>query len=118
VEAGLVRAAGVSKYDASEMRRAYCTLKSRGIPPCCNGVDYSLLNRKAERNGVQAPCCELGIAPVAYRPLALVFLSVPRSPQNQAKGVRGLLFGRGSMAPSARKARLLGFSPIAFIGEP
>ncbi len=95
VEAGLVRAVGVSNYDASEMRRAYSALKSRGIPLCCNEVEYSLLNRKAERNGVLALCRELGVTLVAYRPLALGLLSVPRSPQNRTKGVRGLLFGRG-----------------------
>jgi aryl-alcohol dehydrogenase-like predicted oxidoreductase len=94
VEAGLVRAVGVSNYDASEMRRAHSTLQSRGIPLCCNEVEYNLLNRKAERNGVLTLCRELGITLIAYRPLALGFLSAPRSPQDRAKGVRGLLFGR------------------------
>jgi aryl-alcohol dehydrogenase-like predicted oxidoreductase len=90
-----VRAVGVSNYDASEMRRAHSTLKSRGIPLCCNEVEYNLLNRRAETNGVRDACRELGVTLVAYRPLALGFLSAASSPQNPAKGVRGLLFGRG-----------------------
>jgi len=94
VEAGLVRAVGVSNYDAGEMRRAHSALKARGIPLCCNEVEYNLLNRRAERNGVLDACRELGVTLVAYRPLALGFLSVPRSPQDPAKGMRGLLFGR------------------------
>jgi aryl-alcohol dehydrogenase-like predicted oxidoreductase len=95
VEAGLTRAVGVSNFDASQMRRAHSALKARGVPLCCNEVEYNLLNRKVERNGVLALCRELGVALVAYRPLALGFLSVPPSSQYRARGARGLLFGRG-----------------------
>jgi aryl-alcohol dehydrogenase-like predicted oxidoreductase len=107
VEAGLVRAVGVSNYDAGEMRRAHSVLKARGISLCCNEVEYNLLNRKAENNGVLDACRELGVALVAYRPLALGFLSAASSRQNPAKGVRGLLFGRAYAARIGTVAGLL-----------
>jgi aryl-alcohol dehydrogenase-like predicted oxidoreductase len=107
VESGLVRAVGVSNYDAAQMRRTYSVLRARGIPLCCNEVEYNLLNRQAERNGVLSLCRELDVSLIAYRPLALGFLSAPGSSQNPSKGVRGLLFGRSYAGRLGAVAALL-----------
>jgi aryl-alcohol dehydrogenase-like predicted oxidoreductase len=71
VEAGLVRAAGVSNYNVAQMKRAHRVLAARGIPLAYNEVEYSLLNRQAERKGLLAACRDLGVRLIAYRPLGL-----------------------------------------------
>ncbi len=70
VEAGKVKAVGVSNYSAEQMRVAHAALASRGIPLASNQVEYSLLHRQPEANGVLDACRELGITLIAYQPLA------------------------------------------------
>jgi aryl-alcohol dehydrogenase-like predicted oxidoreductase len=69
VEAGKVRAVGVSNYAERQMRRAHAALAKRGIPLASNQVHYSLLHRNPERNGVLAACRELDVLLIAYSPL-------------------------------------------------
>jgi aryl-alcohol dehydrogenase-like predicted oxidoreductase len=52
VEAGKVKAVGVSNYSAEQMRTAHAALAKRGIPLASNQVEYSLLHRQVEVNGV------------------------------------------------------------------
>lgn len=75
VEAGKVKAVGVSNYSAEQMRIAQAVLAKRGIPLASNQVEYSLLNRRPEVNGVLDACRELGITLIAYQPLASGALS-------------------------------------------
>ena len=70
VEAGKIKAVGVSNYSAAQMLTAYQTLARRGIPLASNQVQYSLLHRQPETNGVLDTCRELGITLIAYQPLA------------------------------------------------
>lgn len=70
VEAGKVKAVGVSNYSAQQMRVAHAALAARGIPLASNQVEYSLLQRAPEVNGVLDACRELGITLIAYQPLA------------------------------------------------
>lgn len=70
VEAGKVRAVGVSNYSAAQMRTAHEALRRRGIPLASNQVQYSLLHREPEADGVLAACRELGVTLIAYMPLA------------------------------------------------
>jgi aryl-alcohol dehydrogenase-like predicted oxidoreductase len=70
VEAGKVRAVGVSNYSADQMREAHAALAERGVPLASNQVEYSLLNRQPEVNGVLDACRELGVTLIAYTPLA------------------------------------------------
>jgi aryl-alcohol dehydrogenase-like predicted oxidoreductase len=70
VEAGKINAVGVSNYSAAQMRTAYQALAQRGIPLASNQVQYSLLHRQPETNGVLDTCRELGITLIAYQPLA------------------------------------------------
>ncbi len=70
VEVGKVKAVGVSNYSAEQMRVAHAALARRGIPLASNQVEYSLLHRQPEVNGVLDACRELGVTLIAYQPLA------------------------------------------------
>jgi aryl-alcohol dehydrogenase-like predicted oxidoreductase len=65
-----VSAVGVSNFSAKAMRRAHAALAARGIPLAANQVQYHLLDRRIETNGVLAAAKELGITIIAYSPLA------------------------------------------------
>jgi aryl-alcohol dehydrogenase-like predicted oxidoreductase len=86
VEAGKVKAVGVSNYSAEQMREAHAALATRGIPLASNQVEYSLLNRKPEVNGVLEACRELGITLIAYTPLAGGLLTGKYSARNRPGG--------------------------------
>jgi len=70
VQAGKIKSVGVSNYSAAQMRTAYDALARRGVPLASNQVQYSLLHRQPETNGVLETCRELGITLIAYQPLA------------------------------------------------
>ena len=70
VQAGKIKSVGVSNYSATQMRTAYDALARRGVPLASNQVQYSLLHRQPETNGVLETCRELGITLIAYQPLA------------------------------------------------
>lgn len=75
VEAGLTRAVGVSNFSAKQMRDAHAILDQRGIILASNQVEYSLLKRAPESNGVLEACEELDITLIAYSPLGRGALS-------------------------------------------
>jgi len=75
VEAGKIRAVGVSNYNAEQMRRAHARLAKRGIPLASNQVKYNLLDRTIEQNGVLAAAEALGITIIAYSPLEMGLLT-------------------------------------------
>lgn len=70
VQQGRIKAIGVSNYSAEQMRQAHAFLAERGIPLAVNQMQYSLLARQIERNGVMAAARELNITILAYSPLA------------------------------------------------
>ena len=86
VEARKVKAVGVSNYSAEQMREAHAALAKRGIPLASNQVEYSLLHRKPEVDGVLDACRELGITLIAYTPLAGGMLTGKYSAQNRPGG--------------------------------
>ena len=89
VEAGHVRHVGVSNYSAAQMRAAHAALARRGVPLVSNQVNYSLLNRQPERNGVLEACRELDVTLIAYFPLASGMLTGKyRAGGQQARGLR------------------------------
>jgi len=86
VEAGKVKAVGVSNYSAELMREAHAALAKRGIPLASNQVEYSLLKRQPEVNGVLDACRELGITLIAQSPLAGGMLTGKYSAKNRPGG--------------------------------
>ncbi|XAR55543.1 Pyridoxine 4-dehydrogenase [Bertholletia excelsa] len=92
VEQGLVKAVGVSNYSESRLRAAYEQLKKRGIPLASNQVNYSLIYRLPEENGVKAACDELGITLIAYSPIAQGALTGKYTPESPPSGPRGRIY--------------------------
>ena len=88
VEAGKIKAVGVSNFSATKMRAAHSALESRGIPLASNQMKYNLLDRSIEKNGVIEAARELGITIIAYSPLA-----------------QGILTGRFHEDPASVKSR-------------
>jgi aryl-alcohol dehydrogenase-like predicted oxidoreductase len=86
VEAGKVKAVGVSNYSAEQMRLAHAELAKRGIPLASNQVQYSLLYRKPEVDGVLDACRELGVTLIAYSPLGQGALTGKYSVNQRAGG--------------------------------
>ncbi|RPI28630.1 MAG: aldo/keto reductase [Chloroflexota bacterium] len=97
VKAGLTRAVGVSNYNAAQMRRSWNVLAEYGIPLASNQVEYHLLNRSIERNGVLDLCRELGVTLIAYSPLAMGMLTGKYTRENPPPGIRGRQYGRSKL---------------------
>lgn len=85
VQKGRIRAIGVSNYSESQMRQAHRLLAQRDIPLAVNQMQYSLLHRNIERNGVLPAAKELGITILAYSPLAQGLLTGKYRPDSDAK---------------------------------
>jgi aryl-alcohol dehydrogenase-like predicted oxidoreductase len=92
VAEGLVSDVGVSNFSASQMRTAFEQLAARGVRLASNQVEYSLLRRGVEFDGVLDACRELNVKLVAYRPLAAGVLSGKYSAAAPPPGVRRLRF--------------------------
>ena len=88
VETGKVRYIGVSNFSARQMRKAHRELSKLGLPLVSNQVNYSLLERSIETNGVLETARELGVSVIAYSPLG-----------------RGLLTGKFHDKPGLMKKR-------------
>ncbi|KAK6917991.1 NADP-dependent oxidoreductase domain [Dillenia turbinata] len=92
VESGLVKAVGVSNYSERRLREAHEKLKKRNIPLASNQVNYSLIYRLPEENGVKAACDELGITLIAYSPIAQGALTGKYTPENLPSGPRRRIY--------------------------
>ncbi len=94
VSEGLIKEVGVSNCSADQMRRAFDWLATRGIRLASNQVEYSLLKRDVETNGILDACRELNVRLIAYSPLAMGMLSGKYTPQAPPPGVRGVRYRR------------------------
>ena len=86
VDAGKVKAVGVSNYSEKQMREAHAALARRGIPLASNQIQYSLVYRGPEVDGTLDACRELGITLIAYSPLGMGMLTGKYSAQHRAGG--------------------------------
>lgn len=96
-ETGLIEAIGVSNYNLQQTMDAYGTLEKRGAKLASNQLEYSLLERRIEKNGLMDKCKELGIKVIAYSPLAMGVLSGKYSPENPVRGVRASQYNRDTL---------------------
>jgi aryl-alcohol dehydrogenase-like predicted oxidoreductase len=87
---GLIRTVGVSNFNPNQTVRAYTSLARKGIPLAANQVEYHLLNRTIEKNGLLARCQELGIRVIAYSPIAKGFLTGKYSAEKLPPGPRAV----------------------------
>ncbi|XWS41024.1 hypothetical protein CRYUN_Cryun17cG0045600 [Craigia yunnanensis] len=91
-EQGIVKAVGVSNYSERRLCDAYERLKKRGILLASNQVNYSLIYRAPEQNGVKAACDELGITLIAYSPIAQGALTGKYTPENPPTRPRARIY--------------------------
>jgi aryl-alcohol dehydrogenase-like predicted oxidoreductase len=94
VHEGLVGAVGVSNFDARQVERVARTLAARGHPLATNQVEYSLLQRRIERNGVLETCRRLGVTVIAHSPLGMGLLGGRYSAAHRPGGWRGQRYQR------------------------
>jgi aryl-alcohol dehydrogenase-like predicted oxidoreductase len=87
-EHGLVRAIGVSNFSAAQCAEAGDELAKHGLVLASNQVEYHLLDRSAERNGVKGFCERNGVALIAYSPMAMGLLTGKYTPANPPGGSR------------------------------
>ena len=93
-EAGLIRAIGVSNYNLDQTRAAQETLKKRGLQLASNQVEYHLLERRIETNGLKEYCEEEGIKIIAYSPMAMGVLTGKYTPEHPPRGTRASQYNR------------------------
>ena len=65
----LTKAVGVSNYNSQQLEEAYSICEKNGIPLASNQIKYSLLDRKAQKDGLLSLAKTLDVAIVAYSPL-------------------------------------------------
>ncbi len=92
LQAGLARAGGVSNYNLAQTRRAQAVLEHHGFPLASNQVEFSLLRRDIEVNGLLEYAREHGITILAYSPLAMGVLTGKYTPERPPRGPRGRRF--------------------------
>jgi aryl-alcohol dehydrogenase-like predicted oxidoreductase len=111
VEEGLTQAVGISNFNEEQMRRAQLVLQRRGFSLASNQVEYSLLNRRVEINGLLQVCKELNVTLIAYSPLAQGALTGKYTPENPPPGIRGRRYNRSlltNLQPLIKKMREIG----------
>lgn len=93
-EEGLISAVGVSNYNLELTKRSVEALQKKGISLVSNQVEYHLLERRIEKDGLLDYCKANGIKVIAYSPLAMGILSGKYTPDNPPKGTRAAHYNR------------------------
>ena len=92
VNAGLTRSVGVSNFNTEKTKLANETLQAAGVPLASNQVEYSLFDRRIEKNGVLDYCLENEITVIAYSPLAKGMVTGKYGPDNPPPGPRKRMY--------------------------
>lgn len=87
-ERGLIESVGVSNYGQNQLRTVHKFLADRGIPLASNQIQYSLLSRQADNNGLKRAAQELNVTILAYSPLAQGLLTGKYDATNLPRGPR------------------------------
>jgi len=97
VDEGLIGGIGVSNYTLEQTVASNETLKKRGLKLASNQVEYHLLNRRVELNGLLSLCHEMGVTLIAYSPLAMGLLTGKYTAEHPMHGFRGRRMARFSI---------------------
>ena len=92
VNTGLTRSVGVSNFNTEKTRLANETLLAAGVPLASNQVEYSLFDRRIEKNGLLDYCMENDITVIAYSPLAKGMVTGKYGPKNPPPGPRKRMY--------------------------
>jgi aryl-alcohol dehydrogenase-like predicted oxidoreductase len=103
----------VRNYSADQLRTAHADLADRGVPLASIEMGYSLLDRRVETNGTLDACRELGVAIIAYQPLASGALTGKYADGTRPGGLRRFMRrfrgpGREAVAPAIGLLREIG----------
>ena len=90
----LIEAIGVSNYSIQQMERAYVALSKQEISLASNQVEYSLVNREIEKNGLLDSCKKMGVKCIAYSPIGMGILSGKYTSDNPIQGLRASRFSK------------------------
>ena len=71
LDQGLCAQVGVSNYNSDQVARTVKVLKERGHRLASNQIEFSLLKRRPETSGLLQKCADMGVAVMAYSPLAM-----------------------------------------------
>ncbi len=113
VNAGKIRAVGVSNFSAEQMRRAAAQLERHELTLAANEVEYSLTNREPEENGVLDACREIKASLVAYRPLSRGLLATDDARGDKTmKTLEGIAKRHGAKMGQIALAWLLQKDPV------
>lgn len=93
-QAGLVEAVGVSNYDRGQTQRAFDALQREGLRLASNQVEFHLLDRRIETNGLLQQCREMGVKVIAYSPLAQGMLTGKYTTDALPRGFRAQKYNR------------------------
>jgi len=96
VEDVKVKYIGVSNFSAKQMERAYKSLHQYDLKLVSNQVNYSLINRGIEKNGVLNLARDLGITIIAYTPLGRGLLTGKYHENSTYLSEKGLIRRLGS----------------------
>jgi aryl-alcohol dehydrogenase-like predicted oxidoreductase len=107
VKSHKAKAVGVSNYNAAQMERAATLLEKYGVKLASNQVQYSLLHRKPEKNGVLEACRRLNVSLIAYSPLAQGLVTGKYSGQGASK-----VAGMRRFMPNFRAKGLAKIEPL------
>jgi len=108
---GLIGAIGVSNYDLDKTQTASEALQKSGLKLASNQVEYHLLERRIEKNGLMKYCFDNGIKVIAYSPLAMGILSGKYTPDNPPKGARATQYSRDFLSriqPLIKELKIIG----------
>lgn len=92
LQKNMTRAVGVSNYNADQVRRAHARLARYGIPLASNQIEFNLLQRNPDFDGVRKTCDELNVTIIAYSPLKFGVLTGKYSSTKPLPGARGRQF--------------------------
>jgi len=98
VQKNMTRSVGVSNYNADQVRRAHKRLAQHGIPLATNQIQYNLLQRNPDLDGLRQTCDELNVTIIAYSPLKYGVLTGKYSPTAPLPGARGRQFNVAYLA--------------------
>jgi aryl-alcohol dehydrogenase-like predicted oxidoreductase len=98
---------GVCNFSAQQLRLAHRVLAGEGVSLASTQIEYSLLHRKPEVDGVVDACRELGVTLIAYKPLAMGALTGRYTNGRRPAGLRRF-FGVFGADQQRRASRVLG----------
>ena len=94
MQAGLITGIGVSNFNSEQLQSSYEFLARHGVKLISNQIEYNILNRQVERDGLLKVCDDLGVRVIAYSPLAQGLLTGKYTPENLPGGIRGRKYPR------------------------